>query len=126
MKKSYQKAIVQNLSIIAVMFFSVVLLGQDALALQLDSQNLTAGGNISQDTNIIQTVFRVINFVLAVAGGFAVLFIIIGGFRYITSAGNDNQVESAKNILTYSVIGLVVVLLAFVIASTINGLLLQP
>ena len=38
--------------------------------------------------------------------------IIVGGFRYITSGGNDTSVTSAKNTILYAIIGLVVVALA--------------
>ena len=42
----------------------------------------------------------------------AVVMIIIGGLRYITSGGNDTNVASAKNTLLYAIIGLIIVSLA--------------
>jgi hypothetical protein len=41
--------------------------------------------------------------------------IIYGGFRYVTSGGNDASVSGAKNTIIYALIGLVIVALAQVI-----------
>jgi TRAP-type C4-dicarboxylate transport system permease small subunit len=46
------------------------------------------------------------------AGIVAVLVIIIGGVRYAASNGNASQVEAAKNMVLYAVVGLVVVIMA--------------
>lgn len=60
---------------------------------------------------------------LTYAGVVATLFIIYGGFLYLTAGGNEENSEKGKNILTNSAIGLVVIILAStivrVIASTI-------
>lgn len=48
-------------------------------------------------------------------GGIAVLFLILGGYRYITSQGNQDQIEVAKKTILYSLIGLVVVFASFLI-----------
>lgn len=58
-----------------------------------------------------------INFI----GIVSLFFIIFAGIKYITSGGGK-QVEEAKNILTYAIIGLVVALLALFIVTTIAGL----
>lgn len=59
--------------------------------------------------NIIHTI---VNLLSAIVGVVAVIMIIVGGFRYITSGGNDTSVTSAKNTILYAIIGLVVVALA--------------
>jgi len=60
---------------------------------------------------------------LEVAGLIAVAFIIYGGFRYITSAGNEEAAESGKNTLTNAIIGLVIIILSYVIVAVlINAL----
>ena len=58
---------------------------------------------------------NIINIFSLVVGIVAVLMIIIGGFRYITSGGNDGNVGNAKNTILYAVIGLVIVALAQII-----------
>ncbi len=63
---------------------------------------------------------NVINYVLSVLAAVTVLAIVISGVRYATSAGNDKQMEAAKNGLLYSISGLVIVLLAYTILATVN------
>jgi len=58
---------------------------------------------------------------LNLVGLVALLMIIIAGIMFITSGGGK-QVEQAKNMLTYAIIGLIVVLLAYFIISLIAGL----
>lgn len=66
-------------------------------------------------TNLLTLLGKVINALLAIAGTVAVLFIIIGGFQYITSAGNPDNVGKAKNTILYAIIGLVVVILSYAV-----------
>jgi cytochrome bd-type quinol oxidase subunit 2 len=54
----------------------------------------------------------VINIFSLVVGVVAVIMIIIGGLKYITSSGDSNNITSAKNTILYAIIGLVVVALA--------------
>ena len=45
------------------------------------------------------------------------MLIVYGGFLWMTAAGNDDAVSKAKKIMIAGVIGLVIVLSAFAIAS---------
>ncbi len=49
------------------------------------------------------------------AAALSIIFIIIGGIKIITSAGDEKKLASATGTLTYAIIGLVVTILAFVI-----------
>jgi len=55
---------------------------------------------------------QVVNIFSAVVGVVAVIMIIVGGFRYITSGGDTGNVTTAKNTILYAIIGLVVVVFA--------------
>jgi hypothetical protein len=59
--------------------------------------------------NLIADVIGVISFIVGIA---AVIMIMVGGFKYITSQGDGNSISSAKNTILYAVIGLVVALFA--------------
>ncbi len=72
----------------------------------------TTNDATDQINNIVHTI---VNLLSAIVGIVAVIMIIVGGFRYITSGGNDASVTSAKNTILYAIIGLVVVALAQVI-----------
>ena len=68
------------------------------------------------DTNGIGTVAsKIVNIFSVVVGAVAVIMIIYGGFRYITSGGSSERVGGAKNSLIYAIIGLIIVALAQVI-----------
>ena len=60
---------------------------------------------------------------MSIVGALAVVFIIIAGIKFITGAGDDKKMESARNTLTYAIIGLVVTALAFVIMRIVQYIL---
>lgn len=51
----------------------------------------------------------------------SVLFVVIGGFKYVTSGGSPDGVKKAKDTILYALIGLAVALLANVIVSIVLG-----
>ncbi len=79
-------------------------------------------GIIDPGTTDVPTIINeVISWVLLLVGGVTVLFIVLGGFQYVTSAGNKERAESAKRTLTYAVVGLVIVILAKIIVSLVTN-----
>ncbi|HSW66012.1 MAG TPA: pilin [Bacillota bacterium] len=61
----------------------------------------------------IQTIVTtIVNIFSIVVGIIAVIMIVVGGFKYITSGGDSGNITSAKNTIVYAVIGLVIVALA--------------
>jgi TRAP-type C4-dicarboxylate transport system permease small subunit len=74
-------------------------------------------GNNGTDAvrKVNQTIGTVVNIISSLAGVVAVIMIIVGGFRYITSSGDSAKTASARNTITYAAIGLAIVALAQVI-----------
>lgn len=70
------------------------------------------GGDESGSTEIQGIVDTIINIFSVVVGIVAVIMIIVGGFKYITSGGDSGNITGAKNTIVYAVIGLVIVALA--------------
>lgn len=62
-----------------------------------------------------------LNVVYFAAGVIAVIVIIIAGFTFVTSGDNPTNVTKARNAILYAVIGIVVVVSAFVITQFIIG-----
>lgn len=62
-----------------------------------------------------------LNIAYFVAGIIAVIVIIISGFMFVTAGSDSNTVTKSKNAILYSVIGLVVIMSAFVITQFIIG-----
>lgn len=67
------------------------------------------------------TIGGVLNLVYFIAGLIAVLVIVFAGYTFATSSSNPGAIKNAKNMILYAVIGLVVVILAFVITQFIIG-----
>lgn len=63
----------------------------------------------------------ILNTVYTWGGIIAVLIIIIAGYTFVTSSGDAAGVKKAKNAILYSVIGLVVIILAFTITNFVIG-----
>jgi type IV secretory pathway VirB2 component (pilin) len=68
-----------------------------------------------QEINSDDLLRNVINLVYYVAGIVAVIVIIIAGIMYSTSVGDSGRITRAKNMILYSVIGLVILIAAFAI-----------
>jgi hypothetical protein len=64
---------------------------------------------------------QAINIFSVIVGVIAVVMIIIGGVKYITSGGDAGNVTGAKNTILYAIIGLVVVALSQVIVQFVLG-----
>jgi hypothetical protein len=76
--------------------------------------NVVAGGSgcATGNTQIYGLAKTIVQVFSIVVGIVAVIMIIVGGFKYITSGGDSGNITSAKNTIVYAVIGLVIVALA--------------
>lgn len=71
------------------------------------------GGDCGDDeSELNKAVQAVVNILSIVVGVVAVIMIIIGGLKYVTSSGDSNKVSSAKNTILYAIVGLVIVALS--------------
>jgi hypothetical protein len=66
----------------------------------------------STPQNVIDNILIV---VFGAAGLVAVAYLIIGGYQFITSQGNPDLATQAKGTITNSIIGLIIVLTAYII-----------
>jgi hypothetical protein len=64
---------------------------------------------------------NVVNIFSVIVGIVAVIMIIYGGFKYITSGGDSGNVSGAKNTLIYAIVGLIIVALAQFIVHYVLG-----
>ena len=79
--------------------------------------------NDGNNTSLTDFIKNIINILLFVIGVIAVIMIIVGGIRYVTSAGDSSAVSSAKDTVLYSVIGLVVAIMAYALVNfVVNSL----
>ncbi len=88
------------------------------------TSGLCSGSNLNVDAgntsctvtdsngNFTSLLKKVINIFSIIVGVIAVVMIIVGGLKYITSGGESSNVSGAKNTIIYAIVGLVVVALA--------------
>jgi hypothetical protein len=74
-----------------------------------------------KDDDASKLIKSVINILLYVLAAIAVIMIIVGGIRYTLSNGNATEITGAKNTILYSVVGLVVAMLAWSIVNFVIG-----
>ncbi len=72
-------------------------------------------GDTSTGDNLTDIITLIVNIISVVVGVIAVIMIIWGGAKYITSGGESGKITNAKNTIIYALIGLVIVALAQVI-----------
>ncbi len=68
-----------------------------------------------------QALITIVNVLLILAAIIAAIFLVIGGVRYITSSGDEEAADKAKNTILYAVIGLIVIGLSAAIVNFVVG-----
>jgi len=66
-------------------------------------------------------VLKAANLVAIFAGVAGVIMIMVGGFQYITANGDSSKISSAKNVIIYALVGLLIVALARTIVGFVIG-----
>lgn len=75
-----------------------------------DNSNPTDGKVVAK--NILSVMFWIL-------GSLAIIVIIASGIMFVTAAGNPQSISRAKNALVYSIVGLVVAVMAYAIVNFI-------
>lgn len=78
-----------------------------------------------QATDIKKVIKLVIDWALYLAAIIAVVFIIIGGFMYITSAGDPGKAGKGRTTLVNALIGLTIIVLSYLIVQIVYNFLVQ-
>ena len=73
------------------------------------------GGTSGPDLRVV--IANIIKTAMGFLGIIAVLIILYGGFKWMTSAGSDEKVGEAKKIITSGIIGLIIIVTAYAIAT---------
>ncbi len=75
-----------------------------------------AGASCTESGTTVNDIIEVVvNTLSVIVGVVAVIMIIIGGFKYVTSSGDSSNVQSAKNTIMFAIVGLIIVAMAQVI-----------
>lgn len=83
--------------------------------------NDNARGAGTPDASIYQIIRTTMNYLLAILGFLAIIGFVIAGILYLTAAGNDDQMKKAKNAMLWSIMGVIVALVGYVIVSAVDS-----
>lgn len=86
---------------------------EGASRLNLDSET-------PSDENLIQ---RILGYLITISGTFGVLMLIVGGFFMVTSEGDDNRLQKGKSIFLYTILGLVMIFVSYIVVQFVISLL---
>ena len=104
--------------------FPIILLSLLALPFAGQALNLSypsmGGINLGLSTSIEQLVAWFYYFFVAISGLGAFVMLVAGGFKWMSSAGNPNEISEAKDIISNAILGMIVILASFLILRVIN------
>jgi hypothetical protein len=76
----------------------------------------TVGGTFGLGTqDLYSTLTGIVNVLLGFLGVLAIIVILVGGFKWMTSGGNEEKVAGARQMIVAGIIGLAIILAAFAI-----------
>ncbi len=112
-----KKVLAQAFTGIAIVMLASIILNTIRIVLGVNfSNDCTTSACPSPES--ASTMFdSFINWVIAIGGIISAIFVVYGGIAYMTSSGEPNKIQKAKNIITYALIGLAIVGLAKVITT---------
>ncbi len=105
--------------IVPVLLVALVLVPAAASALNLGNEYIQNFGETigAGEADVGTAVGRIINIVLSILGLIATVLIIVGGFQWMMSGGNEEKIGEAKKLMMAGVVGLIIVVLAYAIAN---------
>ena len=117
-KKSLKHAAVGIVTSLVLMMSSFTAVHAQGFISPNDSPQAIQSATGSQGSfrEIVRTI---VQFFLTFLGLIAVVMIIYGGFLYVTSAGKEESIGTAKKNIMYAVIGIIVILISYAVVTTI-------
>ncbi len=78
-----------------------------------------AYSGIATEASLRSSILKWVNFFLGFFALLAVIALIFAGFLYVTGLGNDEQIQKAKKVIIWVVVGIVVVLIAYALVNSL-------
>lgn len=101
--------------VIAVGFVSPVTFAVDPG--QQITNGVNAAGGSNNNKSLTGSLSTIVNVLLFILGAIAVIMVVVGGIRYVTSDGDPGKAKSARDTILYAIVGIVVALLAYAIVN---------
>lgn len=74
-------------------------------------------------TTVADIIVTATRYLLGLVGFLAMAALVWGGVLYIISLGNDQYVQQAKKVIFWAIVGLIIIMLSYVILTTVQGFL---
>ncbi|MFA4871485.1 MAG: hypothetical protein WC610_00260 [Patescibacteria group bacterium] len=114
-----RSSITKILLVVFLVIFLFLILPTTTWAQNLDLGLESARGIGLAETPLKVIIARIIQIVLGFLGILTVILIMYAGFIWMTAGGDEKKIETAKKILRDAIIGLIIILAAFIIVSFI-------
>ena len=72
------------------------------------------------DASLSEIVSGTMDWLLAIVGFLAIIGFVISGILYLTAAGNDGQIKTAKEAMNWSIVGVIVALVGYVVILAVD------
>ena len=72
------------------------------------------------DASLSEIVSGTMDWLLAIVGFLAIIGFVISGILYLTAAGNDSQIKTAKEAMKWSIVGVIVALVGYVVILAVD------
>lgn len=94
-----------------------------AASAQFNRTLSNAGQSDLPNSSIYEIIGNMMNYLLAIIGFLGIIGFVIAGILFLTAAGSEEQVKKAKSAMWYSIVGIIVALVGFVIIRAAAGAL---
>jgi len=128
LKKVNSKHLVNILTIVTVL--ALTLLPVFVVYAQAPSEIFGGASGVSKlpnqfekQTSISDLINRILKILLSIVGFVALIFLVWGGFKYMTASGDEEKVKSAKGTIINALIGLVIVILAYALVAIVYNVI---
>lgn len=105
-----------SLAVLAIVFSLPLITGA-----QFDPAQGQAGTGLA-DTSVYDIIYTVLNWLLLIITVLAVIGFVISGIMFVT-AGGSSRGEDAKKWLQYSIFGIIVALIGYIVVNVVNSIL---
>jgi hypothetical protein len=114
------KHLMASIALLAVIVMPVLFMPNMASAVDANAYygtgNVGTAGMLGNQSPVDMTI-SIIKIALGFLGLIAVIIILIGGFKWMTAGGSEDKIGEAKKMIIQGIIGLVIVLAAWGIAT---------
>lgn len=81
--------------------------------------NIARAGAISDAPRLAEVLINALKFLLSIFGPLAIICLVIAGLLYLTAGGSEKQIDKAKKMTYFAVVGIIIALSSLIILKNI-------